>query len=91
MLFSLISFTFQKENVIEGYTSWNTETFVNNLTPHYTEVDGDMQNFQTVFAVFFPAMAGIMGGANMSGDLKDPAASIPIGKYSTTQNAKTKH
>jgi len=66
-------------SVPPGYTGWNTTTFIDNLTPHYTVVDGQQQNFQTVFAVFFPAMAGIMGGANMSGDLREPARAIPKG------------
>jgi amino acid transporter len=55
--------------------TFSAESLQTNLWSSYSPD----QNLFTMFALFFPAVTGIMAGANMSGDLKKPSKSIPTG------------
>eukprot|EP00968_Pinguiococcus_pyrenoidosus_P005014 scaffold325_cov230-Pinguiococcus_pyrenoidosus.AAC.6 len=59
----------------EGLTGLSSSTISENFSPDFE----DGVTWMTAFGVFFPAVTGIMAGANISGDLKDPAAAIPKG------------
>jgi len=37
--------------------------------------------FWIIFAIFFPAVTGFTQGVSMSGDLKDPSRSLPLGTF----------
>ena len=56
-------------------TRFSSETFRANLGAHFVQ----NQTVWTMFAIYFPAVTGIMAGVNMSGDLKDPSRAIPMG------------
>uniref|UniRef100_A0A914IDA3 Uncharacterized protein n=1 Tax=Globodera rostochiensis TaxID=31243 RepID=A0A914IDA3_GLORO len=64
-----------EEQQRKGITGFKMETLKENLMPQFR----DEYNFFTVFAVYFPAATGIMAGANISGDLRDPQSAIPLG------------
>ncbi|KAF5887115.1 solute carrier family 12 member 9-like [Clarias magur] len=64
-----------------SYTGFNSTTLANNLWSGYS-LDfstNQMMSFSTVFAVMFTSCTGIMAGANMSGELKNPSVAIPKG------------
>ena len=50
-----------------------------NWDSDYRFSEGLSQSFFTVFAIYFPSVTGVQAGANICGDLKDPASAIPKG------------
>jgi len=59
-----------------GLAQWDRATLVHNWasTP-------SGQSFWILFAIFFPAVTGFTQGVSMSGDLKDPGKSLPLGTF----------
>jgi solute carrier family 12 sodium/potassium/chloride transporter 2 len=56
--------------VLNFYKCITVELLKENWNSNYFVTDGQMQNFISVFSVYFPACIGILAGANVSGDLK---------------------
>ncbi|XP_037292332.1 LOW QUALITY PROTEIN: bumetanide-sensitive sodium-(potassium)-chloride cotransporter-like [Manduca sexta] len=67
------------ETKAEGFFGISLEMGTANWAPDFRYSEGQKHNFFSVFAVYFPAVTGVQAGANICGDLKDPATAIPKG------------
>ncbi|XP_064526724.1 solute carrier family 12 member 3 isoform X1 [Pseudopipra pipra] len=71
---TVIPATAEKQS--KGFFSYRADIFAQNFVPNWRGPDG---SFFGLFSIFFPSATGILAGANISGDLKDPAVAIPKG------------
>jgi amino acid transporter len=59
-----------------GLAKWENATLLQNCAP-----SASGPGFWVLFAIFFPAVTGFTQGVSMSGDLKDPGKSLPLGTF----------
>lgn len=61
---------------IGGIQQYNPERMAENWN-----ASGEAGSFWILFAIFFPAVTGFTQGVSMSGDLKEPGKSLPLGTF----------
>ncbi|XP_037307266.2 solute carrier family 12 member 3 [Pungitius pungitius] len=64
------------EKQAKGFFSYKADIFATNFVPGWRGPEG---SFFGMFSIFFPSATGILAGANISGDLRNPAVAIPRG------------
>lgn len=65
------------ERKMMGFIGYDVDLLIKNLKPDFR----NMETFFSVFSIYFPSATGILAGANISGDLKDPQSAIPKGTF----------
>jgi len=68
LVLALVSF------FVGGFAHWDNTLLLRNWTASDSSV-----SFWVIFAIFFPAVTGFTQGVSMSGDLKNPGKSLPLG------------
>ncbi|XP_050563105.1 bumetanide-sensitive sodium-(potassium)-chloride cotransporter isoform X2 [Spodoptera frugiperda] len=63
----------------QGFVGISVEQGKENWMPDFRFSEGKHHDIFTVFAIYFPAVTGVQAGANICGDLRDPATAIPKG------------
>jgi len=61
---------------VGGVTRWDSGLVASNWA-----APASGPSFWVLFAIFFPAVTGFTQGVSMSGDLKDPGKSLPLGTF----------
>jgi amino acid transporter len=61
---------------VGGVVKWEQAIFIANW-----DMPANGPPFWVLFAIFFPAVTGFTQGVSMSGDLKDPGKSLPLGTF----------
>jgi len=70
-------------SLISFFMGSPTEAMTGGIFNLSSRIDGH-DGFFTVFAIVFPAFTGMTAGVGLSGDLKDPKRSLPIGTLTAT-------